>query len=512
MASIAASESPFDENKSSDVIIRTQDGVKFYVHRFILSLVSPFFSQMFNLDQSPSTDNEPQEQPVVDVSESSRVIDTILRMCYPVAEPELSSLPSLVDCLVATSKYEMDFVMRKLKRPLRNFLKSVPLRVYALACQYALEDIAKEATPKWRHQITSSLNKALMDTHWSGTVAGRCYTEEMKDISSGMYYRLLQYMSSGKLPRSFTKPYNSQPVVSNHLEDYDREPHLRLGSATDVFLVSIDGVKLPAHQAIIWAASVTFEELLHSTESPEGLPEIHLPYAADILVVVLHACYPGGMMLDNRLTLPDLAHLLSAAKEFELCVLEEMVKQRLLGFVKSDPLELYFRAASLGWEEGAREAAMQTCRLSDHLPYAPVMETMPARYYHSLLKFRHRCRSALAGCVQAVVSQDDKGDILDGKLWTGWLRDELEGTAPELVLAIAATAPPNAESYEALRRSNPSPWGQTSTNPPMPKPSQRLVAFGALEKEIKSAYAKVSTTSDARRHLFTQTKVELKLT
>ncbi|KAJ7739358.1 hypothetical protein B0H16DRAFT_1729451 [Mycena metata] len=70
---------PFANAPGADTILRSADGVDFYVHRAILSLVSPVFEMMFQL---PQPDDAPAV-PVIDVQELSAVLDRVLRFFYP---------------------------------------------------------------------------------------------------------------------------------------------------------------------------------------------------------------------------------------------------------------------------------------------------------------------------------------------------------------------------------------------------------------------------------------------
>ncbi|KAF8992045.1 hypothetical protein BDQ17DRAFT_1460362 [Cyathus striatus] len=71
-------EEPFDDIQSSDTILRTSDGVNFYIHRIILILGSPFFRDMFSLPQPASIDTE---KPIIDITENSKTLDSLLRLC-----------------------------------------------------------------------------------------------------------------------------------------------------------------------------------------------------------------------------------------------------------------------------------------------------------------------------------------------------------------------------------------------------------------------------------------------
>lgn len=91
---------PFDR-LDREVILVSSDNIHFGCHRTILSIVSPFFSDMFSLPQAPhagvpaGNDSAYGQQevggiPVIPVTESSKTLDTLLRFIYPVPRPKLA--------------------------------------------------------------------------------------------------------------------------------------------------------------------------------------------------------------------------------------------------------------------------------------------------------------------------------------------------------------------------------------------------------------------------------------
>lgn len=101
---------PYDHpfiRDSADVILRSSERDDFRVHKLILSEASNVFEGMFSLPQSSDTSDrqtpgstsvsgervsEDQQRAVVDMPESSRTLDLLLRYCYPMSRPELTDL------------------------------------------------------------------------------------------------------------------------------------------------------------------------------------------------------------------------------------------------------------------------------------------------------------------------------------------------------------------------------------------------------------------------------------
>ena len=161
----------------ADAILQTTDKHAFCVHRCILAAASPFFHDMFTLPQGDSSHVE--KQPVIPVSESSNVLDTLLRLVYPIADPAINSFEELSLVLGAAIKYDFTTVVSSLRKQLisPHFLQISPIRVYALACRYELDEEMKIAS-----RYTLGIN--ILDTP---------PMEDLKYISGYSYHRLLNF-------------------------------------------------------------------------------------------------------------------------------------------------------------------------------------------------------------------------------------------------------------------------------------------------------------------------------
>ncbi|CAL1706755.1 unnamed protein product [Somion occarium] len=167
--------SPFDDPRA-DAIIRSSDNVDFKVHKLILSMASPVFSDMFLFPQMVQED---AELPVVTVSEGSPVMDWVLRATYPTASTELNELDFIYQIVQAADKYQMDFLVDRLMSPLGKFVESDPLRVFAVACRFKHVSLARRAA----HYTLRLLQRDII----------QAYIPEFKFMPSDMLQYLLRY-------------------------------------------------------------------------------------------------------------------------------------------------------------------------------------------------------------------------------------------------------------------------------------------------------------------------------
>ncbi|KAI0352392.1 hypothetical protein OH77DRAFT_1428687 [Trametes cingulata] len=181
---------PFDR-PSADLILRSSDGAEFRVWKCILAEASPVFENMFSLaargtlgekaEDRPST--TPSESnaiatPALDVPETSEVLNSLLRICYPTFEHVISSLDELKPVIHAAHKYQMEAALDSLEDDLLEFVKNEPLRVYAIATRYDMPCAVHRA-------VTQSLTRPWNPSH--------DHVPEIEDITGGAYLCLLTY-------------------------------------------------------------------------------------------------------------------------------------------------------------------------------------------------------------------------------------------------------------------------------------------------------------------------------
>ena len=151
-----------------DAVLRSSDGKEFRVHRLILGLASPVFQDMFSL---PQPIEPPSHIPTIDVLESSDVLEPFIQYLYPCAPPKVLDLSMWTALYIVADKYNAEVVMDPLRDMLiPRFLTTSPLRVYALASHWSLEEEAKIAA---RATLTMDISEGFPeeDARLMGSVA-----------------------------------------------------------------------------------------------------------------------------------------------------------------------------------------------------------------------------------------------------------------------------------------------------------------------------------------------------
>jgi len=168
---------------SLTVILRSSDDVDFFVLKPILAKVSTMFKDMFELpnaapdNSSMELDNQRHGLPVIEVTETSSTLNIILRLCYPVENPDLSNLEDIRHFLEARRKYMIEAFDQNVKDALTRAAESHPFAVFALASRYALEDVANDAAKRMLCFPQADVPDQAA----------------LKDITATQYHRLLQY-------------------------------------------------------------------------------------------------------------------------------------------------------------------------------------------------------------------------------------------------------------------------------------------------------------------------------
>ncbi|TDL26730.1 hypothetical protein BD410DRAFT_698743, partial [Rickenella mellea] len=174
----------------ADVILETPDGDRFFIARAILIQASSVFETMFSLPQATSQADVSEGSndlefggglPVVKVTERSRTLDTLLRICYPIRSPQLENMDSteIEQILQAALKYDMDgatFDIRNALNAPRFRDPMTALTVFIMAYRNGWkEDAQRAARDTLKEPLFMPYNPAL-DT-----------------IKASVYHKLLQY-------------------------------------------------------------------------------------------------------------------------------------------------------------------------------------------------------------------------------------------------------------------------------------------------------------------------------
>ncbi|TDL26531.1 hypothetical protein BD410DRAFT_783579 [Rickenella mellea] len=137
---------PSFSSPDADIVILSDDGVLFRVHKLVLQLGSGFFKTMLEMprDAAEALNNEP-----ILIQEKSNVFAILLDIIYPDRQPhDPQSLEFVQEILQAAEKFDMPKVsktIRRLATPQSTFLTSA-IDLYVLASQNGWEDVAKIAS------------------------------------------------------------------------------------------------------------------------------------------------------------------------------------------------------------------------------------------------------------------------------------------------------------------------------------------------------------------------------
>lgn len=95
--------------------------------------------------------------PSIDLPEDSTTLEILLRIIYPIQQPVIESISSLISAFFAAEKYDMQGVISTLRLHLREerFLTDNPVHVFALACRFQFAAEAKAAS---RASLTANIH------------------------------------------------------------------------------------------------------------------------------------------------------------------------------------------------------------------------------------------------------------------------------------------------------------------------------------------------------------------
>lgn len=397
---------PFNKAHEEDFALLTSDNVLFYARKSILVEASPFFCDMFSLEQPPHVNPSSKLgiHGAIPFPEDSSTLELLLRLCYDLTDAVVKDIPTIARVWEAARKYQLRDAKESAKNWIWTHVYTSPLQVYAFACRYNLEDEAVVAAEVWKDRFAQKFRRA--DSGFSMAVEGASYIPEMDDISSGAYFRLLQYVRTPSdsvdwRPFSFCRPQFSSAYrnAQKRLEQPKRDvPPLLFSEAharsVDFVLKSTDGLEFGVHKLVLELAGG--RKLIDNAaeQTSEGLPLCRVGAIGWVLAKVIQLCYPlgaPGVFQD----LPAVQEILRFASKYEMTPIVNMAKAQLMQLVQSTPLRVYFVFAENGWMEEAEQAArvLATHQIEDH--YVPEMEDVSARAYYRLLRYYHECRTVI---------------------------------------------------------------------------------------------------------------------
>ena len=116
----------------ADVILRVGGSREFHAHKFVLSLASSVFKDMFSAPLLSAELSATAKLPVIDVHDSPEALEMFLQIIYPVRNPQINNLETLVSVLKLADKYDAS-ALDTLKDSLPwACIDSPPIHLYAL--------------------------------------------------------------------------------------------------------------------------------------------------------------------------------------------------------------------------------------------------------------------------------------------------------------------------------------------------------------------------------------------
>ncbi|RPD58999.1 hypothetical protein L226DRAFT_489116 [Lentinus tigrinus ALCF2SS1-7] len=397
---------PFNQD-TADIALCSSDDIVFKLHKVILCLASDFFKDMLSLPQPSSVESGSSQDandfdglPVVHVSEHSKVLDRIFRLCYPVDDPPLETIEEVRSTLEAAMKYQMAEAVKITKRRLLGLARDDPLRVYAVACCFSLEEEASAAAQEVLKQK-----------------AQEGYVEELEEISIGAYHRLLSYCQRrGRVRDQFmftvhrsgvrgpAPSVTSTPTLNAiALDTTDKalEPRVALHPFDDpeaeITLVTSDGVEYRVHKKILQLSSpvlyATAKGLLASDRTTISVAE-----PSRIMDILLRLCYP---VLEPEVgDLHDISVALAAAEKYNMQRASQVLRNAMASrrdSTSDDPVVLYAIACRFGMRDIAVAAARRT--LHTEIMQSSVSELdsigVSGGCLFRLLEYQRRCKAAI---------------------------------------------------------------------------------------------------------------------
>ncbi|PCH36290.1 hypothetical protein WOLCODRAFT_166820 [Wolfiporia cocos MD-104 SS10] len=356
------SSPPFDR-EDADTVLLSSDGVSFRAHRIILTIASPFFQSMFDLPQSPNASGAAQ---VVPMSESSRVLDALLRFVYPVVHPTIKDFDLARDVLDAAIKYDIAAAIEGVEPKLRALISSDPLSAYAVACRHKMESLAKQAAICAVEQLQE----------YRGTFLD-LYVTDFDKISAGCYHRLLQlqYIGARNVDQigSFCSPVitcsdhsSSDPCRPSTSGPRDAPHPFGPRQDADIILESLDLMRFHVRGKVHLASAsdqiagliTEAEAAIISDSGQQGniaVPIISLQEDSETIRFLLQSCLPDHIpdRSDMRLVLSVCA----CAQKYGIWRIMQDMEHLLSPFLADNPFRFYVLSCSFGFTQQALKAA-----------------------------------------------------------------------------------------------------------------------------------------------------------
>lgn len=404
-------KSPFNNDEDdADIILRSSDLTDFYVHKLFLRKASPIFSDMFTVahgEQTVYTNalNETTPLPVVEVDESSSVLDSLLRIYYPVDVVKEVTIYKTVEVLKSAIKYEMQKAVGHYRRELLSYVTRDPFGVYTCACFLDLEYEASKAAETYRTKAmrycvpcdecghimddVSTHNSPSRESTFSDSIVAILYCDLLYPITAGQLHRFIRFFLCG-VDTSFCSPRVVFIPSPTHDEPYDQHPNV---PNPDLIIISKDFRELSTHVWALQYASATNILERPRVDSSMGLPCIHLDDDVSVLHTLLSLCYPFAKY-EVSTKMDAVTHISSvreAAERYGMSKVAQIARDLMVQLIEDRPMEVYLAASRYGWNAEAdlartRYLALPKSMIDGVEAYNREMENISADIYRDLVE------------------------------------------------------------------------------------------------------------------------------
>ncbi|KAH9940719.1 uncharacterized protein BXZ73DRAFT_98547 [Epithele typhae] len=423
---ISVAPSPFD-NPKADIILRTSDSVDFYVFSQVLIAASPVFESMFEFPQPPPDDQTLRiGRPTVTLTEDSKSIATVLKICYPIIKPTEWSLEEMEAGMRAALKFDMELPIAVLTDALEAAVQTRPLAVWAIACRINQENLALRAAQNLNRTPQTARSRRHPILRLNGLDGAEELEASCEGITAGDFYRLCEFdrhyiWSRDKYeldcppfplltpPGSSTDP-TASPTPSDESHIATTIAILADVPSPDVILRSSDNITFQAHRAVLTTSSHKLATEIAAQMDPSSLastsdasstsialPSVSLDICGVVLATLVITCY------DKHLNSPPIlltspthcVQVIKAAEAYGMMDTLSLLFRHWRLTAANAPLAAFCEAATANHAACAQEAA----RLAIHKPlagqYVPEMELSGGFAYMKLLEYDEKCHHLL---------------------------------------------------------------------------------------------------------------------
>ena len=124
----------------------------------------------------------------------------------------------------------------------------------------------------------------------------------------------------------------------------------------------------------------------------DGIPIVAVSEPSTVVDSLLRFCYPSGPPELNKAG--AICDVLDAARKYMMDPLANYLFKHFVSRTEAEPFEVYALAASRGWKEEMKAAALESLKLQFPIgKYVPEMAVMRVEDYVRLQKYHRYCRS-----------------------------------------------------------------------------------------------------------------------